>query len=482
VAAGKEHEMKVCLLNPPTFGEKIPNRLFGCSYAPYPLEPYMYMLYAEQLRKEGHAAKIKDVPVEKNDEGFFRDWLRGDDSDVYVIFGLIISLKMDTKAIQIIREIKPDSKLVLVGPQPTYDPDYYLEIGVDYILRGEPEFTLADLVGRIENGENYKDIPGISYLEGGEVHNVTKKDIIEDLDTLPFASRDLIDKESYYNPKLEKNPTAVLMTSRGCTGKCYYCVPCAIAYAREIEYKKEFGKKPPVTIRSAENVIEEFKLLKEEGYKSVTIIDDQFLWGKKRTLEICEGIKDIGLEFGILGRADRIDDEIAKALGDAKCRFVDIGVESFDQGILDYVGKGLDVATIEKSVRTLKKYGVEPKLNILLGSCPLETKETIENTIKSAKKTDVEYVMFQIASPFPATEMWDKAKEEGWFVKDVSEVDAVHSSIISYPHLSAQELEKYVKYAYRSFYLRPKYLLKRLLKKRSLKGIVDDIKTAREIL
>ena len=114
-------------------------------------------------------------------------------------------------------------------------------------------------------------------------------------------------------------------------------------------------------------------------------------------MEICKAFKEVGLPFGILARNDRlVDEEMVKALAEAGCVYVDFGVESFNQAILDDVGKDLKVETIEISINLLKKYGIEPKINILYGASPLETKETLKDTLNRVLKLNVDFAQFAV--------------------------------------------------------------------------------------
>ena len=107
--------------------------------------------------------------------------------------------------------------------------------------------------------------------------------------------------------------------------------------------------------------------------------------------------------WGCEARVDAVTEPIARMLGESNCRYVDLGVESFDDDILKYIKKGITVSDIYKAINLLAKYDVPVKLNILIGSCPLETRQTVKHTLSEAKKLPVDQVMFNIVSPFPGT-------------------------------------------------------------------------------
>ena len=93
-----------------------------------------------------------------------------------------------------------------------------------------------------------------------------------------------------------------MISSRGCAYNCYYCVPNSLDFAREIEFKRydPMRKKPPVRMRSAKNIIEEIKMLHSQGFNSISFLDDQFVWNKERIIKICDGIKDLNMEWSCL--------------------------------------------------------------------------------------------------------------------------------------------------------------------------------------
>ncbi|MBI3814444.1 MAG: radical SAM protein, partial [Nitrospinae bacterium] len=285
---------------------------------------------------------------------------------------------------------------------------------------------------------------------------------------------------NYFNPKFRKRPHTIMMTSRGCAFKCHFCVPNSISFARELEYMRyNNGKKPPVQIAGAKRVIEEFKTIKNQGFNSVMIVDDQFLWARNRTLEICRGIKELGMEWGCLSRADFLTDEdVVKEMAGAGCVSIDIGVENLNQDVLDYIEKDLMVENVYKAIGLLRKYGIEPKLNIMFGTSPKETAQDIINTVEKLKRLDVSNIMFSIATPFKGTKFYDFCKEKGFLVDESDNINPLGKSMISYPHLSKEELEKLERYAYRSFYIRPRMIMKRVASYRSIKDFVNDIKVA----
>ncbi|RKY59864.1 MAG: hypothetical protein DRP95_04675, partial [Candidatus Latescibacterota bacterium] len=334
------------------------------------------------------------------------------------------------------------------------------------VFRGEIEENLVRYLRR-------EELLGVSVLKDGEVRHYPPSSEPVDIESLPFPLRTFDDLRPhlhrYFNPKFRKRPYTALMASRGCSFRCKFCVPNSISFAREIEHRRYFGGKPRPAIASSRKVLKEFRKVKDDGFRSVMVVDDQFLWGRKRTLEICEGMKDMGLEWGCLSRADFLtDEEVVRALAEAGCVSVDIGAESLNQKVLDDMRKDLKVEDIYRAVELLKEYGIRPKLNIMFGASEVETEEDIVSTVRALKKMGVTEVMFSIATPFKGTEFYEWAAEKGLISGDLEDVDPLRKSTISYPHLSGDDLERLLKYAYRSFYLRPGVVLSQL--RRAISG------------
>ncbi len=480
--------MKICLLIPPAPGGfKVPERIYGCSYNIYP-QPDLPLLYtAAALEEKGHEVVYKDFVSEENEWEEMEDFLKKEKFDAFVFHTVLLSQKVDLKTAQVIRENHKKSPIVFFGPQPTYVQKPFMLDENTYVIRGEAEESIQDLFEEIQHEKpQLERVKGLSYKRGYKTIKNESFGIITDINKIPYPARHLIDhiKHKFYNPKLGKRPMTVMLTSRGCPYRCYFCVPNSLSWARELDWKEGHdGKKPPIGIRSAENIIGEFKQIKELGYRSVSIIDDMFLvGGKQRILDICKGIEPLGIEFGVLARADHAYDlEMLKALKKAGCQYIDLGVESFNEKILKYIRKDLDPKIIKKSIINIRKAGMEPKINIMFGTCPLDTKEEIKKTIKKACELPVDYCMFSITTPFPGTEFEKVALEKGWVLKDkyrrmLRELDPSKSALISYPHLTNKDLERLTKMANRRFYLRPKRVLKQLKRIKSFKDLLDTIK------
>jgi len=471
--------MKITFLMPPSLdGERCADRCYGCNYGIYflPHLPTLYM--ATILQNDRYEIAIRDFAAKKQKKKDFLNFISNDDSNAYVFFTVFLSERNDIEARRLIRNIQDDAKYVYCGTQATWNPTAFLDEN-SYVIRGEPDFTILELAKVLQGHENIENVNGVSFMKNGKVKHNASRDLIKNIDDVPIPDRTLLDHSPYYNPKLSKTPHTAVLTSRGCFGKCWYCVPNSLSFARELEYKKYYDKKPAPRLHSVERVINEFREIAKLGFKSVSIIDDEFLWNDKRTVAICEGIKKLNLEWSCLARPDMVTEKSAKAMSEAGCYYVDLGVESFDQKVLDAIRKEMKVEDISKTIKILKDYGIEPEINVLLGATPVETEETIKKTINEVEKLDVEYVLYSIASPFPGTDFYYAAKEKGWMTtEDYIPIDPDKESLISYRHLSKNKLEELMNEAYKEHYFNPKYIIKQIKNIKSVKDFVNKTNTA----
>ncbi len=469
--------LRISFLTSPIWpGTRPVDRVYGCTYALYPIPNIFVLGYAAVLEAEGHTVQFLDAPNVRMSPARFRRFLSTDSSTIYSLHSVNLSQSIDLEAHRVIREFRPNAWIVFTGPAPTDRPEEFLVDDRTVVARGEPDYIISAFVRAAEREPSEGDLKavrGLSFRVGDRsVHNTTAGEI-EDLDALPFPARHLLDPRRYHNPKLPDEPLTVAITSRNCAYRCIYCVPNSLGFAREIEHKRFVGNgdtpgegklpegygrflKPMVRKRSPENVIAEFRHLRDLGYRSVSIVDDQFLWEEDRTLAICEGIAPLGLAWGCLARADRVTARSAKAMARAGCRYVDLGIESLNPKTLAYIRKNTTVERMVEGVRLLQSAGIRVKVNMLIGANPEETEGEIWTSIREVIAMKPETIMFSIVSPFPGTEFHEIAQREGYLPTEGYRPTSVqHRAITSFRHLSRQDLDRLVKRANMTFFTRP---------------------------
>jgi radical SAM superfamily enzyme YgiQ (UPF0313 family) len=415
---------------------------------------------AAVLEREGHRVCCEDFVSGKRSLKQFTQFLENDTSEVYLFWSVNLSIGVDTAASQQILRLRPEAFILYMGPAPTFHARNFLQQERQIVVRGEPEMTVRECCRLIGERKPWQEIRGISFLNGeGKVQNNPARLLMKNLDLLPFPARHLVDRRRFSNPKLKRSPYTAMVTSRNCPFQCIYCVPSSLTFARELEHRAEAGRKPFVSMRSPENVIEEIDLLAAQGYRAIGFMDDNFITTEKRLQPIADALQRHGIAWGCQARADAITEGTARILGESGCGYVDLGVESFNNEILTYIGKHLTRGQILRAIELLNRHRVPVKLNILIGTSPLETKETIRETLRTAIRLKVDQVMINIVSPFPGTAFYGLAKANGWIEGgEYVPTDVQHHSILSYPNLSSREMENLLfRYNIR-FFLRPRFI------------------------
>jgi len=265
-----------------------------------------------------------------------------------------------------------------------------------------------------------------------------------------------------------------MFTSRGCPFQCLFCD------------RPQLGK--VFRARSAKSIVDEMEECAKMGIQEIFIYDDTFGVDRQRVLDICKEIKKRGLSIAwdIRTRVNTVDREVLEALKKAKCQRIHYGVEAGTQKILNVLRKGITLKQVEDAFRITREVGIQTAGYFMIGS-PTETKEDILQTIKFMKKIDPDYVHITITTPFPATDLYLMAQRENVLTKDVWRDFAENPKPGFIPpiwekNLLRAELLSLLKNAYRSFYFRPGYILKRIFQLKSPKDLFQKSLAALKLL
>jgi len=340
-----------------------------------------------------------------------------------------------------IKNIK--GKKIIFGPHVTSTPELFKDLGI--LVIGEPEITIQETVKAISKNQPLNNIPGL--------YKNTQRELIRDLDSLPFPNRKLLNNK-YYNPLSKKNPYTMLISSRGCPFKCIYC------------YNEVFGHS--WRARSATNVIKEFKEIKQLNIPEVWIRDDLFSMDKQRALDICNGIKDLNISWSCQFRVDTSNKELLNKMYESGCHLVSLGIESGSSTILKNLKKGITIEKVKEVVKDCKDIGITTRGYFIIGS-PGETKETIKESLQVAKNLDLDYFSVSIMTPYIDTELYELGKKQG-LIQSNSWTESLKNAGKIGTDFTWKELVEIKKQLYKKYYLRPSYLAKRLLKPKILKN------------
>ena len=471
--------LNVCFLVPPVLkGDHPAERSSGCTRVVYPTPNIYELQVAACVKEAGHTVQYVDCINTAHTLQELLSEKVEPQRQVYLMWTVNLSVENDKEVTQRIHEVYPEAYVLLLGPGANY---FHNDCHVDehtIVVHGEPEQTVLEVLHAIDTQSDWQQITGISFIKDGKHHRTGMRALMKDLDSLPFPARELVEGVVYRNPKLKTTPYTTMVTSRNCPFRCIYCVPSSLTFAREMDYKEHHHRKPPISFRSPEKVAEELKYLHEQGYKAIGFMDDNFIWNEQRTRAIGAALKQYGFVWGCQARVDAITEPIAQILHDSGCMYVDLGVESFNDEILEYVHKGITSQQIYTAIHLLQKYEVPVKLNILIGTSPLETEQTIKDTIRQAKKLHVDQLMINIVSPFPGTQFYQMALDNGWLKDGVyTPTDVQRESILNYPHLSSKQMEKLLFRSNLSYFLSPRFVWKQIRRFRSLSDFTHAAKS-----
>lgn len=416
-----------------------------------PLPPTDLMYLAAIAEDCGYEAKIKDYSfggdLVKDVKEFKPD---------FVVANIAMpTFKTDMEALARIKEVHPTVKIIVKGaPFLTYNTNVtYENPFVDYVIIGEAEMTLKDILEGAPNSE----ILGIAYTDNNmqPVKN-DPRPFIENLDVLPFPARHLVDNSVYKRPDNGK-VQAVIKVSRGCPYHCFFCLATPVS---GINVRK----------RSAENIIAEIKECVEKyNIKNFIFWSDIFNIDKNWTIDLCKKIIESGLKitWSANTRANTIDDEMAKWMYKSGCRLVSIGVESGSQEILDNIGKKITLDEIRHTVKTLKNNKIKIYNYFVIG-LPWETEKTVNDTINFAIELDSNFISFYTATPLPGTKFFAYAMMNKLISGNLDFTNAYYKPVIRSHDLSEERIFELHKQAVKRYYLRPKFIIKTLLGLRSI--------------
>jgi len=468
--------MKVLLIAAPG-SETIKSDLIHLIHEERGINPPIGLLYIATSIKtnSNHIVRILDAAVDKLSLKQIGANIKEFEPD---IIGMTVSTFSLLECIDIARlakEIDPGIKIIVGGIHVYIYPRETIELGCfDYGLLGEAENSVIQLLDKLEKNEDPSCIKGLVYKKNGDTKFTGLPDLLTDLDSVPFPNRTLLPYKRYNSIVAKANPVTIMITSRGCPCKCIFCD------------RPHLGK--AFRVRSAENVADEFEECYRLGIKEILVYDDTFTINKQRVKDICIQIieRNIRIHWGIRARVDTIDEEMLGLLKKAHCVRINYGVESGDPEVLKGLNKGITLEQADKAFALTKKHGIDALAYFMIG-CPGDTIETVETTLRFAKKLDPAYCHFTILMPFPSTEVYADALEKGFIEKDVWREFArkpVHDFQIPIygENFTRNELLTLLSKCNRSFYFRPSYIAREIFKRRSFAQFYREGRAAMRLL
>lgn len=386
------------------------------------------------------------------------------------MFGVFLAKALGAKTIAFGTHVTPMT-LETMEPFPS----------LDFILRGEPEMTLRELLDRLEGKEAtdpkiakmlaqtsvpqtrkrgkdavtdtfpvgemevpYASILGLAWRNRDEIVINPDRPFIPDLNDLPIPKHELLPLDKQRMPMI-RGPFTFIVTSRGCPAGCKYCI-------KHVTYQNS------VRVRSAENIVEELEYLAKLGIHNIHMYADLFTVNREHVVDLCKLIieKRLKIKWTCNSRVDYVDEEMLSLMGQAGCWLISWGIESANEIVLKKVRKGYKKEQAFKALKWAKAAGIKNWGYFIIG-LPGETEDSIRETIDYSKELPLDIALFHIAAPYPGTPFFYDVVENGWFRPGTKweEVDMDKSTVLDYENLTAEQLEYWQKRATREWSLRP---------------------------
>ncbi len=342
---------------------------------------------------------------------------------------------------------------------------------LDFVLVGEPDLTIRDLVDHLEMNFDrpaniaklfadhdmaYKPsvtedgkpdlsgVKGIAWRKNGEVVVNASRPFIHNLSDMPLPMHELLPLQKYRMP-LIKGPFTFIVTSRGCPAACTYCI-------KHVSYQYS------ARIRTPENIMEELWQLKRLGMNNIHMYADLFTVNREQVIGLCKLMIDqkINIRWTCNSRVDYIDQEMLELMAKAGCWLISWGLESGNEQILKHARKGAYPEKAANSLSIARRVGIKNWGYFIIG-LPGETEASIRETIEFSKKLPLDIALFHVAAPYPGTPFFFEVVKNGWFRPGTrwEQVDMDKGTVLDYPDLPAEKLLYWQKRAFREWAYRP---------------------------
>lgn len=469
--------MRILLLNVPWVegkgvygvkaGARWPSRRSKKKHMAYFPFPFSLAYATSVLKSRGFEARLRDGIAEEADRGELLRWTAEWGPELVVIETATPALRKDIEFARRLKEALP-CKVAFCGPHCTALPrDVLSEEPVDFVLVGEYEYTLAELCESLKRDGGVQNLNGLCFKDNGRLVLSEPRELIADLDELPYPERDDVPILKYNAPFCKGFPNICMLTSRGCPYTCLYCVEPRLLFGMKA-YRK---RRPECVVDEMEYVLERYRPNEIFFDDSSSTID------QKRMLAICQEIRSRGLEVKWSCMGDvKASLETLRGMKEAGCVGVFVGVESGSPQILRRIRKPISLEEVSEFFENARVLGLYTHASFMFG-LPGENRSTLRQTIEFAFSLPADTLQFSIATPFPGTEFYELARRSGWLItEEWSEYDGAGNPVIEYPECGREDIVRAMEEVRRrrmwSIIVRPHLLLKYLHKTWRMEGFL----------
>lgn len=448
--------MKILLVFPPVSLSERYNTNVGDVGGYLPPSGLLYM--GAMFEQAGHTVQIMDCEVNDLHQDEVIERISNFQPDMVGISTLTLMSYRTFELSNLIREKFPGIFILIGGPHANAKPEETLaKTMANVVVTGEADEMVVKIT---ENMEKYK------------TPQIVRCGIVKDIDKLPYPARHLVDLKKYKalpNNYIKSPYVFQMFGSRGCPFLCTYCA----------ESRGIFRQ------RGIEKVVGEIKhLISTYGMEECVFWDSTFTINRNWVIELCKQIKKENLNFywSCYTRVNLVDPEMLKNMREAGCWNIFLGIEAGNQQLLNNVKKGVTLDMTRNGVKMIKDAGIEIRASFIFG-LPGETPETARETIKFAIELNPDYAQFGLATPFHGTELYDTYQKWGRFDEsDYKKFNIWTPVFIPHGYKNSEELVSIQKEAFRRFYMRPKYILGKLVKIRDTNTLLRYLKGLRLVM
>ena len=317
------------------------------------------------------------------------------EADVFGFSTYTVTYQNTVALVKELRRRQPEAVFIAGGAHASALPNEAAH-DFDFVVCGEGEHVFVDLLQRIEQGQ------------GGNNHEILRAEPIQDLNALPFPDVYKFGVADGYTRRLNGQPVISLDSSRGCEYRCRFC-------------NSRVSERGKWRMRSAQSVFTEVAWHCGHGWKSFRFNDDNFLADKNRTLQICDLLELLKIEFRIFGRAQSLDSETCQALARAGCRHIGVGIESLSDSMLRRMCKGTRVSQIRVGVRAAREAGIRVRGFFICGF-PGESDRTVDESLEQLADLGLDEAVVYPCIPYPGTDLFVHPQRYGitWIDPDTS--------------------------------------------------------------
>jgi anaerobic magnesium-protoporphyrin IX monomethyl ester cyclase len=472
--------MKLLFLNPPRFNELVGKNPSVIEHNRGYNPPLGVLSLASAVQKacgDRHSVEVLDCQPTQMTYQQVETYFIKKHFDVVGITAMTFTLIDVIQTANIIKKVQPHCKIILGGPHVHIYPDETIAFdAVDYVIQGEGERAILELLEAFDGQRAFSDVSGIVFQEGSKIINNDIAPKIEDLNSVPFPDRRLLPVKHYTSLLGRGKHVTTMFTSRGCPYRCTFC---------------DRPMSPTISgfrWRSAQSVADEMEDCLDLGISEILIYDDTFSVRKDRVYELCDEIQTRGLKvtWDVRAHINTVDSDLLRVMKRAGCDRIHYGVEVGNDRMMKLIKKNTTVKRTKETFKATRENGIEALAYFIVGQ-QTETLSDIADTMTLARGLKPDYCHFTVFCPYPATEIYNEGLSRGIIKSDVwknfsKDPKPGFELPVWEENFTREELYELVVKCYKNFYRRPFYMFDRLTKVRSFGELKRKTKAGLNVL